>query len=69
MKTTRYHKRIIVLGCLMALTVIFFQPFDGAATAEIATFLEPRIEFVKSARFTIFDHSLDLVLDWLRSNS
>lgn len=68
MQTTRYKKRIIGLGCLLAVTIFFFQPFAEAPTAEIATFLEPRIEFVKSARFTIVDQSLDLVLDWVRSH-
>lgn len=66
MQSTRNHKNIVLLGCIIAIGVCFVSPAANVPTEEMASFLEPRIEFIKSVRFTIFDHSLDMVLSWIK---
>lgn len=66
MKATQYRKKTIVLGCLLAIGICFYNPITSMPTAEIASFLEPRVQFLKSVHFTIIDHSLDLFLDWIK---
>ena len=69
MQATRYHKKIILLGCLLAIGICLYQPVTDMPSEEVVSFLEPRIEFLKSVRFTIIEHSLDLVLSWIKPNA
>ncbi|MDW3193823.1 MAG: hypothetical protein R8G66_15735 [Cytophagales bacterium] len=69
MQVTRNRKNIVLLGCVLALGICFYSPMVEMPREEMVSFLEPRIEFLKSVRFTIFDHSLDLVLDWLKTKA
>ncbi len=67
MPSPRYYKKIIFFGCIIALGICLYNPVTSMPAEEIASFFEPRIQFLKSVRFTIIDHSLDLVLDWIKS--
>ena len=66
MQSTRYPKKIVLLGCFLAFGICFYSPIADVPTEDMVAFLEPRIRFLKSVRFTIIDHSLDLVLDWIK---
>ena len=69
MQVTRNRKIIVILGCLLAFGICFYNPMVEMPREEVVAFLEPRIHFLKSVRFTILDNSLDMILDWIKTSA
>ena len=66
MRVKRYQNKVLIPGILIALGICCYQPFVEVPTEQIVAFIEPRIEFLKSARFTVIDHSLDMIFKIVR---